>query len=108
MVLFELATSAALPKVTPLPDKTPITAALAPYPPPAILQFLIVLLEAPLVTVEPNHTTAEDVMFVLINVKLLSVPPLLLPSITTLDAPFIFIKAPLVTFPVRVEVVFGF
>ena len=44
------------------------------------------------------------VVLVLTIIKLRLVPPLLLPSIVTLDAPFNFIRAPLATDPVRVAV----
>ena len=44
------------------------------------------------------------VVAVLVIVKLLSVPPLLLPSIITLSAPFNLIKAPLETLPANAAV----
>ena len=57
-----------------------------------ILQFLIVSFEAPApVPKLTNEITVGEATPVFIIVKLLSVPPLLLPSIVTYFAPFNFI-----------------
>src|SRR5436190_6025983 len=93
-----------------VPGVAPPTA--TPYPidtatPVLRLQFLTVLFVAPApVPKLINATTVGVVVPVFVIVRLRSVPPLLLPSITTLSAPFNLIIAP-TTEPVRVAVAFG-
>ncbi len=88
MVLFELATSAGLPKVIPLPPIIPITTANVLYPPPKTLQFLIVLLVAPSVAVDPIQIVAELLALVLVIVMSFVVPPELEPFIGLVGAVF--------------------
>jgi len=85
-----------------------------PYPvlvatPVLKLQFLTVLFVVPkLVPKLAKATTVGAVVLLLVIVKLLSVPPLLLPSMVTYLAPLSLINAPDATEPVMVAVVFGF
>src|SRR6478672_1738747 len=60
-----------------------------------MIVFFKVLFEIGVVPTEPNNKTLGEVRLVLVIVKLLSVPPLVLPSTVILLAPANRIKAPL-------------
>ena len=91
IVLFEFGASAGLPNVAPLPAKIPLTVVVPD--PPTITQFLTVSLFAPLLALALAIQTTTPVAFVLVRVRLRSVPPLVDPSIVTRSAPFRMIIA---------------